>query len=666
MKNRIYSFMALIGIFIGSSSLSAMEDQGESKKGKTILCTLDDQNIEINDGLEHFSTTLHNLITNLSNTDELIPVDLTSNQIRIFLEITQNLLSLYDEQQRFQQISELKTYNQEYIELQQRIHSEQETLQKYDLEALIQCAIVVSYFDIQSLYKPLHKAIAKVSNQIIDNFLSDHDFSHIEILLKLLKQLPYNPDLNRYVLADILHPLLIQKNFIKRNPDFSHKVHRLLAGTDPFYPDQLPLFDSDETLEPKVQAKPVYSGIFSPDGLSFLVHSNKTVALCSTTTGSLLHAFTYDPIKSAIFSPDGSTILICSDNVNFLFNASTGELIHTFSHNFQLGSAVFSPDNSTILTYSRDHICLWNSSSGELIHTFLPDFLVESAVFSPDGSTILFCLDTSAQLWNASSKGLIHTLGHRQVQLKSSTFSPNGLIILTHSYANDAHLWNTSTGELVHTLKHDDPVLTAIFSPNSSIILTSTENNVYLWDTSTGSLLKTFSCNDPIISACFNHDGSVILTCSRYDTYFWDISTGTLLNTIFSPSAWIDSAVLSHDSSTVLICFANESSTMSIHIATINQEELKPVLDQLSLEQIILLKIYYKAFKQEKLLDLQDYPLFVTLYNQCDPKIQLLLDTITHQKKMCFLKPLQQTLVAVGLLALPYASSYCADYFTKK
>ena len=75
-----------------------------------------------------------------------------------------------------------------------------------------------------------------------------------------------------------------------------------------------------------------------------------------------------------------------------------------------------------------------------------------------------------------------------QDPVNSAVFSPDGSRVVTASEDNTARLWDAKTGAALATLSgHTDTVDSAVFSPDGSRVVTaSTDKTARLWDAKTG------------------------------------------------------------------------------------------------------------------------------------------------------------------------------------
>jgi WD40 repeat protein len=115
-------------------------------------------------------------------------------------------------------------------------------------------------------------------------------------------------------------------------------------------------------------------------------------------------------------------------------------------------------------------------------------------------------------------------VGHED-QVFALAFSPNGEFLATASDRENAtRLWNTATGQLIVALDG----ITPVFSPDGTVLLTTSKKNVKLWDAVTGKLKLTLTGHaENITAASFSPDGSKLATGSEDGTVkLWDAATG--------------------------------------------------------------------------------------------------------------------------------------------
>lgn len=188
-------------------------------------------------------------------------------------------------------------------------------------------------------------------------------------------------------------------------------------------------------------------------------------------------------------------------------------------------------------------------------------------VLSPDGKTeAVFNWDQKkfALLIDSSTGAIKAKLKGHSENISDLAFSPDGKMLVTMGSCPDctARLWDASTGKNIAVLEARKwrkgllarfstlldkcqmdgcPDVLASFSPNSRLIVTTTDNNdtsAKLWNPVTGKLLLTFNHNNPstevsIWEGIFSQDSATLITFEKladwkFQISYWDVRTGYL------------------------------------------------------------------------------------------------------------------------------------------
>jgi WD40 repeat protein/energy-coupling factor transporter ATP-binding protein EcfA2 len=147
--------------------------------------------------------------------------------------------------------------------------------------------------------------------------------------------------------------------------------------------------------------------------------------------------------------------------------------------------------------------------------------------------------------------------------VNTAVFSPDGTKILTTSDDQTAKLWDLS-GKLIAVFnKHKSPVMSAVFSPDGTKILTTAKfKTAKLWNLRGKLLVDLNQHMGKVISAVFSPDGTKILTASEDKTAkLWDLE-GKLLVDFNQDTGKVVSAVFSPDGTKILT--ASEDKTAKL------------------------------------------------------------------------------------------------------
>jgi WD40 repeat protein len=288
------------------------------------------------------------------------------------------------------------------------------------------------------------------------------------------------------------------------------------------------------------QSGPVTGVALSPDGRTLLTipHLGKTVSRWEMPTGGPLGAMVPQPgvINAVAYSPDGRFILTGGeDRAARLWDAASGGLLAVLHHREPVWAVAFGLDGRTLLTASPgDAIRVWQGAASpeplQKLHLTGP---VRALAVSPDGTRVVTGSDDRVvRLWKVVGErlSLERELWHPS-PLASASFSPNGELLATSTYQNNAALlWEVTTGRRIAELPHTRPVWRMVFSPNSKRVATaSTDWTAQLWDTTSGQpvIYQPLRHNRAVVALAFSPDGRMVMTGSEDGTaQLWNAATG--------------------------------------------------------------------------------------------------------------------------------------------
>ncbi|MXV75921.1 hypothetical protein F4Z99_16810 [Candidatus Poribacteria bacterium] len=212
-----------------------------------------------------------------------------------------------------------------------------------------------------------------------------------------------------------------------------------------------------------------------------------------------------------------------------------------------------SPDGDLVAVVSNIGVWLYSAYTDEFLSLLASkgENIPSTAAFSPDGTQIAIGYRNGpARLWRIFSESTETELpaflhGGPATRV---TFSPDGKLLATSGWNNEAILWDVDTRTVRFTFKHEDAVRTVLFSPDGRRLATgSLDATAKLWDLETGKQFRSFAHPDyrrplafpsghteiynegGIRCIAFSPDGKFLATGGLHrdrDVKLWDIEQG--------------------------------------------------------------------------------------------------------------------------------------------
>jgi Tol biopolymer transport system component len=292
----------------------------------------------------------------------------------------------------------------------------------------------------------------------------------------------------------------------------------------------------------------------------------------SVSLGAMITTYSghTDRILSVTWSPDSTRIASGGwDGTVQIWEASSGKMLFTYSSS--IGQFVLLPSDTRIAPGNRKDIIVNESLPYRSRHVYIPggssrqDAIyrtVGAITWSPDGTRIASGKwDTSVQVWNATTGNtLLIYCGHTD-SIQSVAWSPDGTRIASSAQDASLQIWKATTGKKPLTYSTHGIVGSIIWSPDSTLIATSSNGTIQVWEAATGKKMLTYSNNTGgAFSVNWSPDGIRIASASSDETVqVWDAVSSKNILTYSGHTDSIQSVAWSPDGTRIASASSDET-----------------------------------------------------------------------------------------------------------
>ena len=140
-----------------------------------------------------------------------------------------------------------------------------------------------------------------------------------------------------------------------------------------------------------------------------------------------------------------------------------------------------------------------------------------SVALSPDNTIIAAGMGDYAQLVNTQTGAPLKTVGADANIVNSLDFSSDGTKLVLASWLGYADVWDLTTDTLI--MKCDDGSEFAVFSPDNSLLVTSTNDNVGIWSVSTHTKIDSIALiSSKVNGLALSPDNKWLAVGSQFDS----------------------------------------------------------------------------------------------------------------------------------------------------
>src|SRR5436190_3125073 len=202
-----------------------------------------------------------------------------------------------------------------------------------------------------------------------------------------------------------------------------------------------------------------------------------------------------------------------------------------------------------------------------LVQMWCSDHEIKETSFSPDGKWVLIIEHLGkARLFDVATGAPSSGLFGQNLGLSGGRWDASGQWVVTASLDGTVYVWDPNNlGRSLLTLSHPDKVFTAVFSPDSSRIVTACRDSIArIWHFPSGQLEHELrGQTEAVLHAAFSHDGKLVVTSSRDNTArIWNAATGKPVGSPLRHGSWVNRAAFSPDDRKVVTACVDHNASV--------------------------------------------------------------------------------------------------------
>ena len=294
--------------------------------------------------------------------------------------------------------------------------------------------------------------------------------------------------------------------------------------------------------------------LFTPDSKAFYawnVSQGMGVRRWQIATGLPLSAWEgLDPYPTA-FSPDGDRYAAAMPNAILIQRASDRKQVSKLPiADAQSASLIrFSPDGSLLATIINDGtVHIWRTADGAMLNTFKMDSAASLFVaISPDNKMIAIPMLDGIAFYDLEDGSLVQRLHNHSNGIYQAAISPKGDKAVA-VVADGLIVWNLLEGKVAYLLSKVNGIHAAWSPDGQWLVLGGWDKNLNIVRAEDGKIIRSIPSHQAQVqSVAFSPDGSLVASSSMASVNLWRFNDGSLLQTIPVSSGWVSMVRFSRD-----------------------------------------------------------------------------------------------------------------------
>ncbi len=316
-----------------------------------------------------------------------------------------------------------------------------------------------------------------------------------------------------------------------------------------------------------------YPVAFSQDGNLYAASASDGIVIQNVLAKTEMHKISIgnsQSVSSMRFSPDGSLLAAkTKEGLVQVWRIADETMLYSFDSGSSANLLVTISENNEILAIpTLDGIAFYSLINGSLMNRLSGHFsAIHQAVISPKGDKVAALVEGDGLIvWDLLKGHLAYSLS--KVGAICLTWSPDGNSLALGGVDSNLHILRAEDGTTMRSITPHTGMIAQVqsiaFSPDGSLLASSTMNSIKLWQFSDGSLVRDIPVSGGWVTGVRFSSDEKFLAAIRADENIevWQVNNGQSVAEL--------SASVSSDSD--VIAFAPSSDLLAIGV--LNQIEL--------------------------------------------------------------------------------------------